>query len=44
MSCTSPPVMIREYRPADLPAIMALFHDTVHAVNAADYTPAQLDA
>lgn len=36
--------MIREYRPADLPAIMALFHDTVHAVNAADYTPVQLDA
>lgn len=36
--------MIREYRPADLPAIMALFHDTVRAVNAADYTPAQLAA
>lgn len=36
--------MIRPYRPADLPAITALFYDTVHTVNAADYTPAQLDA
>lgn len=35
---------IREYKPADLPAILALFHDTVHAVNARDYTPVQLNA
>ena len=37
-------ITIREYRSGDLPAIAALFHDTVHAVNSADYTPAQLDA
>ena len=35
---------IRQYRPEDCPALAALFYDTVHCVNAADYTPAQLDA
>ncbi len=31
-------------RPEDAPALLALFHDTVHTVCAADYAPAQLDA
>lgn len=35
---------IRRYEPEDLGQIMALFYDTVHAVNAADYAPEQLDA
>ncbi|MGN0906866.1 MAG: GNAT family N-acetyltransferase [Bullifex sp.] len=35
---------IRKYRPDDLMAIIKLFHDTVHRVNAADYTKDQLDA
>lgn len=35
---------IRPYRPSDCGAMAALFYDTVHRVNAADYTPAQLDA
>ena len=35
---------IRLYRPSDCGAMAALFYDTVHKVNAADYTPAQLDA
>ncbi|MGM9537805.1 MAG: GNAT family N-acetyltransferase [Candidatus Onthomonas sp.] len=36
--------VLRPYRPEDLPQIAALFYDTVHTVNARDYTPAQLDA
>ena len=28
----------------DIPEAVALFHATVHAVNARDYSPAQLDA
>ena len=35
---------IREYRPGDCREMAALFYDTVHTVNARDYTPAQLDA
>ena len=35
---------IRRYEPDDLSQITALFYDTVHAVNAADYSPEQLDA
>ena len=35
---------IRRYEPDDLAQITALFYDTVHAVNAADYSPEQLDA
>ena len=35
---------IREYRPEDCRGITALFYDTVHTVNAADYTEEQLDA
>ena len=37
-------MLLRSYHPGDLPALAALFYDTVHTVNAADYTPAQLDA
>lgn len=37
-------MQIRPYRPADLAEMAALFYDTVHTVNAADYTPRQLDA
>ena len=37
-------MILRAYRPGDLPAMLLLFYDTVHTVNAADYTPAQLDA
>lgn len=36
--------MIRPYRPADCPVLAQLFYDTVHTVNAADYSPEQLDA
>ena len=35
---------IRRYRPPDTPTILALFHDTVHTVNARDYSPEQLNA
>lgn len=33
---------LRRYHPGDNPAILALFHDTVHTVNARDYPPEQL--
>lgn len=35
---------IRRYRPEDCSAMAQLFYDTVHHVNAGDYTPRQLDA
>lgn len=35
---------IRRYRPSDLAQISQLFYDTVHTVNAADYTKEQLSA
>ena len=35
---------IREYRSSDLREIVELFYDTVHTVNAGDYTAEQLDA
>ena len=35
---------IREYAEENCAELMGLFYDTVHTVNAADYTPAQLDA
>lgn len=35
---------LRPYRTTDLDALALLFYETVHSVNAADYTPAQLDA
>ena len=37
-------VTLRPYRPEDCPALAALFYETVHTVNAAHYTPAQLNA
>ena len=35
---------VRPWREDDLPAIARLYHDTVHAVNARDYTPEQIAA
>lgn len=35
---------LRAYRPEDLPQVLALFYQTVHTVNAADYSSEQLDA
>ena len=36
--------MIRPYVTADVEAMAQLFYETVHTVNARDYTPQQLDA
>lgn len=38
------PIILRPYRTADCPGLAALFFDTVHTVNARDYSPAQLNA
>lgn len=35
---------IRPYRSSDCPALAELFYETIHTVNAAHYTPDQLDA
>ena len=35
---------VREYHTSDLREIVELFYDTVHTVNARDYTPEQLNA
>ena len=37
-------VIIRRYRDEDLPLVAQLFYNTVHSVNAADYTEQQLYA
>lgn len=37
-------LLIRPYRPADAPALRALFHASVHGLASAHYTPAQLAA
>lgn len=37
-------MIIRDYKPSDCEAIAAMFYDTVHTVNAVDYTREQLDA
>lgn len=37
-------INLRGYCPADLDALGQLFYETVHTVNAADYTPEQLNA
>ncbi|MCR5860762.1 GNAT family N-acetyltransferase [Flavobacterium sp. J372] len=37
-------VVLRRYRAEDLYALIELFRGTVHAINAKDYTQAQLDA
>lgn len=36
-------LMIREYQPQDIGEIIKLFYDTVHTVNACDYTTEQLN-
>lgn len=36
-------MFIREYRPADCKALADLFYNTVHTINAEDYTKEQLD-
>lgn len=38
------PVAIRKFCAEDAAAVARLFHETVHRVNAADYTPSQLRA
>ena len=35
-------MILRKYDHADLKQLAELFHDTVHSVNASDYTAAQL--
>ena len=37
-------MILRPYRPSDLRELAELFYDTVHTVNAGDYTAEQLDA
>lgn len=38
------PYPVRCFRPSDAPQIAQLFHDTIHRINAQDYTPVQLQA
>ena len=37
-------MVIRPYRSEDCATLAQIYYDTIHSVNAADYTPAQLDA
>lgn len=37
-------MQLRPYRTQDCPGLAGLFYDTVHTVNARNYTPPQLDA
>jgi putative acetyltransferase len=37
------PITIRKYKPSDLREMLKLFYDTVHTINAADYTQSQLE-
>lgn len=37
-------MIIRTYRSSDCETLAQIYYDTIHTVNAADYTPAQLDA
>ena len=37
-------MQLKPYQPNNLTAMLALFHRTVHTVNAKDYTPQQQDA
>lgn len=41
---TLPGLRIRDFQPADALEIMRLFRETVHTVNARDYTPEQIEA
>jgi putative acetyltransferase len=36
--------ILRSYKPTDLDAVLTLFKETVHTINAKDYTKAQLNA
>jgi putative acetyltransferase len=37
-------MILRPYRPEDLPALQRLYYETIHTVNRADYTQEQLNA
>lgn len=37
-------MQLRKYQSTDCPVLAQLFYDTIHAINAKDYTQAQLDA
>ena len=37
-------MVIRAYRSADCGTLAQIYYETIHTINAADYTPAQLDA
>ena len=37
-------MVIRAYRSEDCPTLAQIYYETIHTVNAADYTKAQLDA
>jgi putative acetyltransferase len=37
-------MVIRSYRSSDCATLAQIYYDTIHTANAADYTPAQLDA
>lgn len=39
-----PKMIVRKYKPSDCEALAELFYNTVHTVNAKDYTKKQLDA
>jgi putative acetyltransferase len=41
---TTPDITVRAYRPEDSVHIAELFYNTVHSVNAVDYSEAQLEA
>ncbi|MFI5335936.1 MAG: GNAT family N-acetyltransferase [Opitutales bacterium] len=38
------PFTLRPFRPDDLPGLVRLFGETIHAINLGDYTPAQVEA
>ena len=37
-------MLIQDYQSGDAPAIVRLFHETIHRINLGDYSPAQVDA
>jgi putative acetyltransferase len=37
-------IALREFRPGDAPALLAVFESAIHGVAIRDYTPAQVDA
>jgi putative acetyltransferase len=43
-AAAAPQVSVRPYRRADVPAIARLYYETVHTVNARDYSPDQIQA